>query len=179
MGSAAAYHLARAGQTMLLLEQFDMGHIRGSSHGESRIIRLSYDHPSLVKLAQAAYRLWAELGTDSGQVVAFHRRPRLERAFNPVFEACVSNLSAVHIRREVLTTNVIQRRFPAFGVADKTIGLYQAEAGVLPGPMRACDARSRDPLRCTSDRPRPVRSIPLHDDGAEVHTVQARIAAAN
>src|SRR5262245_3412070 len=38
MGSAAAYHLARDGQSVLLLEQFEIGHTRGSSHGESRII---------------------------------------------------------------------------------------------------------------------------------------------
>eukprot|EP00959_Pyramimonas_sp_CCMP1952_P223673 4676955-Pyramimonas_sp.AAC.1 len=42
MGSATAYELARRGQKVLLLEQFDFLHRKGSSHGESRIIRPTY-----------------------------------------------------------------------------------------------------------------------------------------
>jgi len=46
MGSAAAYHLAARGARVLALEQFDIPHELGSSHGESRIIRLAYwEHP--------------------------------------------------------------------------------------------------------------------------------------
>jgi glycine/D-amino acid oxidase-like deaminating enzyme len=42
-GSAAAYHLARAGARVLGLERFAApGHDRGSSHGHSRITRLAY-----------------------------------------------------------------------------------------------------------------------------------------
>ncbi len=33
MGSAAAYHLARRGEPVVLIEQFELGHDRGSSHG--------------------------------------------------------------------------------------------------------------------------------------------------
>ena len=42
MGSAAAYHLARRGEPVVLLEQFALGHDRGSSHGAARITRHSY-----------------------------------------------------------------------------------------------------------------------------------------
>lgn len=42
MGSATAWELTRRGKTVLLLEQFDFLHRRGSSHGESRIIRRTY-----------------------------------------------------------------------------------------------------------------------------------------
>lgn len=42
MGSAAAFHLARRGLKVLGLEQFTLAHDRGSSHGESRIIRQAY-----------------------------------------------------------------------------------------------------------------------------------------
>ena len=39
MGSATAYHLAKSGADVLVLEQFQRGHTFGSSHGETRIIR--------------------------------------------------------------------------------------------------------------------------------------------
>ena len=41
---------------------FAAGHDRGSSHGETRIIRLAYfEHPSYVPLVRRAYALWREL----------------------------------------------------------------------------------------------------------------------
>ena len=42
MGSAAAYYAAAGGASVLLLEQYRFLHRRGSSHGESRITRLTY-----------------------------------------------------------------------------------------------------------------------------------------
>src|SRR5215467_10092404 len=65
MGCASAYHLAKRGWRVLLLEQFAIGHDRGSSHGHSRIIRLAYDAPDYVRLAQAAYPLWRALEQES------------------------------------------------------------------------------------------------------------------
>ena len=59
MGSAAVYHLAKRGQRVLGLEQYDIPHQLGSSHGVSRIIRLAYyEHPSYVPLLYRAYELW-------------------------------------------------------------------------------------------------------------------------
>ena len=62
MGSAALAHLARRGARALGIEQFELGHARGSSHGESRIIRKAYfEHPDYVPLLHRAYELWREL----------------------------------------------------------------------------------------------------------------------
>src|SRR6266576_756091 len=68
MGSAALYHLRRRGQRMLGLEAFQAGHRLGSSHGESRVIRLAYyEHPNYVPLLHRAYALWADLERESGE----------------------------------------------------------------------------------------------------------------
>ena len=40
MGSAALYHLAKRGLRAVGIERFAPGHDRGSSHGDTRIIRL-------------------------------------------------------------------------------------------------------------------------------------------
>jgi sarcosine oxidase len=62
MGSAAAYHLAKRGRKVIGLDQFTPPHERGSSHGQSRIIREAYfEDPSYVPLIQRAYELWGEL----------------------------------------------------------------------------------------------------------------------
>ena len=54
MGSSTAWWLSRRGVDVVLLEQFDQGHVRGSSHGGSRIFRLAYPEPDYVALAQRA-----------------------------------------------------------------------------------------------------------------------------
>src|SRR5688572_13692565 len=62
MGSAAAFHLARAGQRVLGIDRLTPPHQLGSSHGESRIIREAYfEHPSYVPLVQRSYQLSEEL----------------------------------------------------------------------------------------------------------------------
>ena len=68
MGSAAVYHLARRGAKVLGLEQFDIPHELGSSHGATRIIRLAYaEHPNYVPLLRRAYELWRELEAQAGE----------------------------------------------------------------------------------------------------------------
>ena len=61
MGSATAYALARQGRDVLLVEQFHIGHERGSSHGRSRIVRLAYPEVEFVELAKEAFVGWREL----------------------------------------------------------------------------------------------------------------------
>src|SRR5207302_6256382 len=61
VGLSAAWRLAEASQDVMVLEQFELGHGRGSSHGPSRIFRFAYDDPVYVRLAQHALPLWREL----------------------------------------------------------------------------------------------------------------------
>src|SRR3954453_20051425 len=67
MGSATAWWLARRGVEVVLLEQFEPGHTRGSSHGGTRIFRLAYYDPFYVRMAQATLPLWRELEDDAGE----------------------------------------------------------------------------------------------------------------
>ena len=51
VGSAALYYLARRGTRVLGIDRFPPGHDRGSSHGDTRIIRMAYfEHPDYVPL---------------------------------------------------------------------------------------------------------------------------------
>src|SRR5918911_2353625 len=68
-GLATAWALARAGREVVVLEQFEVGHARGSSHGHARIFRLVYDDPHYVRLAQQALPLWRELEGETGRAV--------------------------------------------------------------------------------------------------------------
>src|SRR5881227_2557133 len=54
MGCAAAWALTARGADVTVYEQYELDHDRGSSHGRSRIVRLSYPEAHWVRLAVEA-----------------------------------------------------------------------------------------------------------------------------
>ena len=67
VGAATARALAAYAGTVLLLEQFELGHAHGSSHGTSRIFRLNYPDPRFVRMAMAADSEWRRLEATRGE----------------------------------------------------------------------------------------------------------------
>src|SRR3954447_10288005 len=67
LGSATAWQLARRGVSVVGLEKFELGHLRGASHDTSRILRRSYHTPGYVRLAGEAYDDWALLAERAGR----------------------------------------------------------------------------------------------------------------
>ena len=68
MGSSALESLTRRGRRVLGVDRFSPPHDRGSSHGGSRVIRLSYfEHPDYVPLLRSAYEGFDRLSRDSGE----------------------------------------------------------------------------------------------------------------
>ena len=66
-GSATAWALARRGRSAVVLEAFEPGHRRGSSHGSARIFRRAYPDPLYVRLTGAAGELWRQLEDQAGE----------------------------------------------------------------------------------------------------------------
>ncbi len=66
MGSAAAWQLAARGVDTVLLERFEPGHVRGASHGASRMFRFAYADPFYVDLVARSLPLWREVESASG-----------------------------------------------------------------------------------------------------------------
>ncbi len=66
MGAATAWQLARRGVSVALVEAFHPGHVHGSSHGTSRIVRRAYADPFYVRLTGRAFASWQEAEDDTG-----------------------------------------------------------------------------------------------------------------
>ncbi len=134
MGSASAYHLARHGKRVLGLEQFDLLHELGSSHGLTRIIRLAYhEHPSYVPLLRRAYELWHDLEADAGERLlvttgSLEGGPADGTTFRGALEA-----AELHdLEHEVLDADEMRRRYPAYAGFDaRTRVVYQPDGGFL------------------------------------------------
>jgi sarcosine oxidase len=61
MGCATAWALRERGVEVTVHEQFELDHERGSSHGRTRIFRVSYPDPYWIRFAQEAYAGWQDL----------------------------------------------------------------------------------------------------------------------
>jgi len=146
MGCAAAWRLARAGQRVRLLEQFAIGQDRGSSHGPSRMIRLAYDAPEYVHLGQVAFDLWDELQEESGESLLF-RTGGINAGLPHANEiAGIARLyDTLGVPYERLDSDELRRRYPQLTFPEGTIGLYQADYGILAATrcVLACAARAR------------------------------------
>ncbi len=69
VGAATARAIAEAGCSVLLLEAFERGHDRGSSHGASRIFRHGYAEQDYIRLSLRARDAWRALETATGTII--------------------------------------------------------------------------------------------------------------
>ena len=133
MGSAACAQLASRGQKVLGLEQFELGHARGSSHGDTRVIRAAYyEHPEYVPLLKRAYQLWEELENRTGCTL-FHRTGVLVvGAEESKARKGVLRSAALHqIPVEDLTNEAVAKRFPQFHLPEGFRAVFEPNAGYL------------------------------------------------
>jgi len=133
VGGAALYHLACRGARVLGIDQFAPGHDRGSSHGQTRVIRQAYfEHPDYVPLLQRAYGLWSELEQRQSQRL-YHQSGVLEIGppDGEVIPGVLRSARQHDLAVEELTALDVQRRFPGFQVPEGFAAVYEKQAGFL------------------------------------------------
>ena len=133
MGSATAYHLARRKKKVLGIEQFDIPHQLGSSHGVNRIIRLAYaEHPSYVPLLRRAYELWRELENSTGErLLVVTGGLDVGPEDGTLVAGSVRSCHEHGIPHELLSAAAVGRRFPGYRLARGMLSVYQADAGFV------------------------------------------------
>ncbi len=133
MGSAAVCALARRGQRVLGLEQFDLGHELGSSGAGIRIYRFAYFlHPAYVPLMHHAHAAWARLERDAEEQLLF-RTGGLDISLptDPVFSGAKAACEQHQLQHEVLSAHDVMRRYPAWRLPAAFQAVYQPDAGFL------------------------------------------------
>jgi sarcosine oxidase len=69
-GSAAMWALSKSGKRVIGIDQFKPGHDRGSSHGETRLLRTAYSEGDFyVPLVRRAIALWRRLEKAGGKML--------------------------------------------------------------------------------------------------------------
>jgi sarcosine oxidase len=133
IGSAACYHLARAGLRVLGIEQFSIPHSRGSSHGVTRILRQGlHENEAYVPLVRRALELWGELEKTGGTQL-FYRTGSLDIGL-PKSAIVTRSLNACQrwsIPHEQFTADELRRRYPVLRPYDEMVGIFQPGSGFV------------------------------------------------
>jgi sarcosine oxidase len=179
MGLATAYHLARDGRRVRLLEARAIGHTDGSSHGPSRIIRLTYQSEEYIALARAAFALWRGLGDEAGEQLVVECGGLDFGPPNATHLAALGQaMTRAGVAHEAVDADEIRRRFPLLTPPDDVVGFYQADYAMLPADRclellaqgaRAAGAELREH--------EPVLAVVPSGSGVEVRTAGATYAA--
>ncbi|MGK0186734.1 MAG: sarcosine oxidase [Verrucomicrobiales bacterium] len=181
VGSAACYHLARKGASVLGLEQFSIPHARGSHHGHSRMIRQSYfEHPDYVPLLRRAYELWDELQANSEQPPFFYITGGLYIGpeNGSIVTGSVRAAQQHGLEHEILNVAQVRERFPEFHPQENHRAFYETRAGFLvPERAVAAHAEAATKLGATLHTDEALVSWVEHADHVEVRTDKATYMA--
>ncbi|XOV87702.1 MAG: N-methyl-L-tryptophan oxidase [Pseudomonadota bacterium] len=133
IGSQALYALAARGARVLGIDQYEIAHDRGSSHGDTRAIRLVYfEHPDYVPLLQRAFELWADLEKVSGQTLL--ARTGILQA-GPAGEEVISGMLAAAAQHQLpmdqLSSTDASTRFDGFALPVDHAAIFDPSGGIL------------------------------------------------
>lgn len=188
MGAAALYQLSQSGVKAVGIDRYNPPHDQGSSHGDTRITRLSNgEGPQYLPLVRRSQTIWRELEARTGEalfeqcgvlVMTSSQRhdPQDPEDFT---QRTIALARAYGIRHEVLDAAQIRQRFAQFApVQDNAVGYFEPEGGYLR-PERCIAAqlqlaRSQGAtLRCNER----VTGLVQMDDRVKISTDRGEILA--
>ncbi|WP_433246383.1 NAD(P)/FAD-dependent oxidoreductase [Streptosporangium sp. CA-135522] len=132
-GTSLALRLAESGWRVTLVEQYQPGHLRQASAGETRLLRASHGGDDwYARMARRARELWRELGerigeelyTETGMLWFARRAQGWERASASVLER-------LDIPHELWDPARAAAAFPDFRGDDLEFALWEPQAGVV------------------------------------------------
>ena len=132
MGSAALYHLAKDGVAPTGIEQFSMGHDRGSSYGHSRAFRSLYHEPVYTRLVEASIPLWGDLEAESEErLLNLNGIAMFAREGNADLQTKIDVMEEVGSPYELLSSREVTERFPGLVPPADTVTCFTPRAGFV------------------------------------------------
>jgi sarcosine oxidase len=181
MGSATTFELTRRGLKVLALEQFRPGHDRGSSHGQTRIIRQAYyEHPSYVPLVRRAYERWYDLEQRQGvHLLTGCPCLTLGRPDGELIAGVIASARQHGLSIDELSRAEVKKRYPVFNPGPEDVGVVEHTAGFLA--VEECvlaHVREAQRLGAVVHAEEAVISWSASASGVEVQTTAGRYHAA-
>jgi sarcosine oxidase len=168
-GSAAARAMARRGRSVVLVEAFQPGHRRGSSHGSARIFRRAYPDPLYVRLTGQAQVLWRQLADEAGEELVV-TTGAIDYGPARAQEKMHDILTGFGVPAELMTAGAAAERWPGISFGPDPV-LFHPDGGVID-PERAMTAMRGIAAECGARicYGSPVLRVEAGGAGATVHT---------
>jgi sarcosine oxidase len=188
MGAATAYQLAKSGVRVIGVDRFHPPHTQGSSHGDTRITRLSVgEGAAYLPIVRNSHRIWRELEALSGEAL-FEQCGVLVVSSSPDYDAndasdftnCTLQLANTYgIEHEVLAAEQIRQRFPQFApVLDTAVGYFEPSGGyVRPERCIAVQLQLAEQHGATLFKGETVMHLSSDEQGVRITTDQRTIRA--
>ena len=152
----------------MLLEQFEQGHARGSSHGTERIVRLGYTSVEYVELGLEAMRGWRSLEAECGREL-LHVTGAIDLGYDEELDDVAAALEACGVRHEWLTGAAAAERWP--GMAARGRVLHQPDGGWIAADAALAALVEGATRRGAAVRwSAPVEAVEVAGEGARVVT---------
>lgn len=140
MGSAALYQLARRGDSVLGIDQYDPPHTLGSTHGGSRITRQAIGEGlEYTPLSLRSYEIIKEIEEKTGEklllqcggLMISNKAATGVHHVQNFFEVTVQAARKFNIPHEELDAEAVRKRFPVFNIRDNEYAYFEPGAGLL------------------------------------------------
>ena len=133
MGASVSYKLASRGLRVLNLERFGVNNRSGSSHGNTRIIRLAYyEDQRYVPLLRRAFQSWRETEAKSGKkLLQITGGLMIGKEKGELIQGVLRSAETHGLPCEVLSPAKAEVRFPAFTLGEEYMAVFEPNAGVL------------------------------------------------
>lgn len=177
-GLASAYHLVRLGAgKVAVVEQFEAGHARGSSHGKSRITRSSYHAEHYAELIQQAHsEEWPRLSQDAGREL-LHPTPGC--FFGPGLEPYIDSVRAIEALADqvrILSAKEARKVFGQFLFPDSPQVIEDRTCAVVSAQETMEFLTQRVEEKATVFYECPVKEIESHPNEVRLHTERGLIS---
>lgn len=132
-GSAALFHVARSGATVMGIDRFVPPHDQGSTHSESRIIRKAYfEGVKYLPILTRAYTLWHNLEEMSGlQLMHLGGSLNIGHADSEMIRSACESAAASGTKHRLLSSEEVNDRYPAYHLQSGQVALLDIEAGYI------------------------------------------------
>jgi sarcosine oxidase len=131
MGAATSWSLARRGHHVVMVEQFHVGHTRGSSRGTARYRQLAaYPTVEYLELGLRARRLWDEIEPNSAEKI-LHRTSNISIGDAEILEHQAAALKEYGADGELVSGSDVTKMWPSLRLPPHDPVLLQSDGEVI------------------------------------------------
>jgi sarcosine oxidase len=176
-GLATALELAQRGRKVAVVDRLGSGHPVTSSTGLSRSIRIAYDQPFYVKLAQEALDSWRRVESDTGRTI-LHLTGQIDLGPPAKMESIYRTVRGLDSWIRECDAAELRRLMPELAPRPGEIGLFHADGGTVlaeQGMLALAELAAKQGV--TTFSPERVEKIAPESTGVIVITDRRRLRA--